>query len=339
MSSTPPINEKHLRIWQQNVHKSDVCQHHVLANLKPSEWDVIILQEPYIDTYGNSRANIHWRLIQPAARYANQSDTIRSIILISAALNTDDWQELPMPDTNNDLTTVQFRGAFGRLTIFNIYNDCTHPRSLAHLSDFLKNNKQDFYALENDYIMVAGDFNRHHPLWEDSGTNAHMLSPRALEDAQPILDLLADYDLDMLLPAGTPTIQRADGGWSRPDNVFGSTNLLEMLIKCDTEPDHRSPRGDHLPISTVFDLTIQHINHSPTRNFRETDWKKFGKELARQLRTIPPPVEITDAEHLNTAVDGLTSALSLTIQMSATTISDCHSMYRARAAAYIGVEV
>jgi predicted secreted protein len=59
-------NARHFRIWQQNVAKSSVVQHDVLANANPKDWDIIAIQEPYMDFLGLTRANPHWNVIYPS---------------------------------------------------------------------------------------------------------------------------------------------------------------------------------------------------------------------------------------------------------------------------------
>jgi hypothetical protein len=54
MNYRTPALPKKLRIWQQNVHKSKTAQEYVLNTANPENWDVIALQEPWFDTYGNS---------------------------------------------------------------------------------------------------------------------------------------------------------------------------------------------------------------------------------------------------------------------------------------------
>ena len=44
-----------LRIWQQNAHKSKAAYSYILNTANPNNWDVIALQEPWFDSYGNSR--------------------------------------------------------------------------------------------------------------------------------------------------------------------------------------------------------------------------------------------------------------------------------------------
>ncbi len=61
MNETNP--NKHLRIWQQNVAKSGTAQHDMLASANPQRWDIIALQEPYLDFLRLTHANMHWNVI------------------------------------------------------------------------------------------------------------------------------------------------------------------------------------------------------------------------------------------------------------------------------------
>jgi exonuclease III len=229
--------ETHLRIWQQNVHKSKTAQLHVLETLEPDDWDIVLLQEPYIDKIGNSRANFHWRVVLPSAHLTN-TKTIRSIILVNRSLLTNTWSEIPIPSPTSDLTAVQISGDFGRFTIINIYNDNTHSKSFDALRDFLDNNRSSFCSRDNDYFIIAGDLNRHHPLWEDHTVNPQLTTAAYTARAQPIIDMMNDFEMDMALRPAVPTLERGDGGCSRPDNVFVSGNLMDSVLECDVDPSN-----------------------------------------------------------------------------------------------------
>ncbi|EPS99056.1 hypothetical protein FOMPIDRAFT_1091593, partial [Fomitopsis schrenkii] len=91
-------------------------------------------------------------------------------------------------------------------------------------------------------VLWLGDFNRHHPIWEDE-RNTHLLTAKYLDDAQPLLNLLSAFDFRMLLPPAIPTLEAASTkNHTRPDNVFASPELEETLIRCRTAPDIRKNR-------------------------------------------------------------------------------------------------
>ena len=111
-----------LRIWQQNLNKSDKAQFDLINSLIQKQWDLLLLQEPYIDSFGNTKANSKWHTVYPSSHLTN-NDTNRSVILVNMALDTNTWAQMPF-EGSNDVTVIQFHLPQGQLTIFNIYNDC-----------------------------------------------------------------------------------------------------------------------------------------------------------------------------------------------------------------------
>ncbi|KAG6858909.1 hypothetical protein C0991_001740, partial [Blastosporella zonata] len=57
MNRRPPQAPQKLRIWQQNVRKSFTTQADLINSIRPEAWDIVALQEPYLNSYGNTMAN------------------------------------------------------------------------------------------------------------------------------------------------------------------------------------------------------------------------------------------------------------------------------------------
>ncbi|KAI0057648.1 hypothetical protein BV25DRAFT_1796907, partial [Artomyces pyxidatus] len=127
MSENPTSTPHRLRIWQQNLNASDAAQHHLLNSHLSLSYDVLAIQEPYIKKDQYTYAGSPWRVIYPTPHFTNASAT-RSVLLIRKALDTNSWCQLEFP--SSDVTVVQFTGDWGCLTLFNIYNDGTHSRTL-----------------------------------------------------------------------------------------------------------------------------------------------------------------------------------------------------------------
>jgi len=107
-----------------------------------------------------------WVPIYPST-HSKQPDKTRSVILISATLTSDSWQQLNIQ--SGDVTVIQIKGNWGKLTIFNIYNDGQHNDTINLLTNFVHRNANE---LDNDTVgnvhsIWLGDFNRHHPYWDD----------------------------------------------------------------------------------------------------------------------------------------------------------------------------
>ncbi|KAF8231223.1 hypothetical protein L208DRAFT_1104425, partial [Tricholoma matsutake] len=103
----------------------------VLNSACPEDWDIIALQEPFLDSISNTKASPYWRVLYPTDHHKDSSDCSCSILLIKTNLSTDVYTPLDIPC--NDITVVCFSGEFSHLSILNIYNDCTHNKNLSAL--------------------------------------------------------------------------------------------------------------------------------------------------------------------------------------------------------------
>ena len=74
------------------------------------------------------------------------------VILVNATLNTNTWSQLSLSGTNN-VTAIQFRHSWGKITIFNIYNACEHLATLQALDDYIELEKHNIIQHKTDAMM------------------------------------------------------------------------------------------------------------------------------------------------------------------------------------------
>ncbi|KAF8835617.1 DNase I-like protein, partial [Paxillus ammoniavirescens] len=221
-------------IWQQNLNTSRDAQTAFLNSLNPNDWDILVLQEPHINSVNNILSTWRYHAVYPTLRHLGPTQKSRAATLVSTSIDCNTWTQLPFP--SRDVITIQLTGSYGRCTILNIYNNGTTQTTLEALTTYLEANILQIQAAENDYILWLSDFNRHHPLWEEE-RNAHLLTNQYLADAQPLIELLVDYGMAMALPKDMPTLEAlATKNWTRPDNVFCSTNATESVGNQPTIP-------------------------------------------------------------------------------------------------------
>ncbi|KIK75160.1 hypothetical protein PAXRUDRAFT_38548, partial [Paxillus rubicundulus Ve08.2h10] len=135
--------------------------------------------------------------------------------LISSALNTNSWSQLPFP--SRDVVIIQLTGLYGKCMILNIYNNGKSPAILTLLATHLEDNIHQICPSSGNHMLWLGDFNCHHLMWEEE-RNAHLLTNRYLADTQPLIELLADYGMVMTLPKDLPTLESlATRNWTCPD--------------------------------------------------------------------------------------------------------------------------
>ena len=254
MIEHPTKPKQRLRIWQQNTNRSLEAQLDLLHSLTPSRYSIAAIQEPHIDFLGNSRATPHWYTVYPPNHCDNPKAT-RSLLLISKNLTTTNtWTQIPI--NSPDITAIRLDSNLRPIYIYNIYNDGMHPRNLKSLEVYLHTLTNTHPETRNAKMIWVGDFNRHHPLW-DEDRNLHLFTSSNLDAAQPLLNLLAANNMRMAHPKGIPTLEAMNTkNYTRPDNIFCLSELLGAFISCNTEHEMRPLRTDHLPIISVLDTEL-----------------------------------------------------------------------------------
>lgn len=303
MTFRPPRSPGSLRIWQQNTRKLDVAQADVLAAASPDDWDVLAVQEPFLDRLGNTKASSYWRVLYPSTHRRNGSARSCSVILINTNISTESYSQLAL--NSNDITAVRFSSKFGSLSLFNIYNDCTNNDSILTLSTYLSTNLRLARPTGTDHMIWLGDFNRHHPLWEPEG-NAHLFSSSSL--IQPLLDLLSLHGMQQVLPPGIPTLQTVADRWTRPDNVWRSDSGADLVVFCDVVAALCPAVADHLPIVSVIEFPVPRAPHTPLKDFHSVDWQAFKATLEERLGRLPA-VQITSPLQFHRSVTDFTSCI------------------------------
>ena len=314
-----------IEIWQQNVNRSRTCQHALISSaaLARRGIDIVALQEPAINNFGVTIATREWTPVYPSTHSANPSKT-RSLLLIRSNLLTDQWKQIDFP--SGDVTIVNVRGDWGEMDIYNIYNDCEKNDTIHQLEDF-NHQRVSTPTLPNcrnvgtKSALWVGDFNRHHPHWDDPN-DTRLFTKTAIRDAEILISAVAELGLDLVLPPGLPThLHNVTKKWSRLDQVFISEELMDSVIACETLPDTPGINTDHIPILTSLDLDLARVPSNPPRNFRNVDWEKFEKALAIKLDSLPPASPIRSAGELNNACSKLTEAIQETISANVPTTS------------------
>ena len=312
MSNNITDNTTRIRIWQQNLNTSPIAQHSLLNSPIAHDWDIIAIQEPHINPMKNTISSSHFHAVYPTTRFTSPHLTSRAVTLVNKSLNMNAWQQIPFPSP--DVIIIQLRGTFGRCTIFNIYNDCTSKRTEEQLSTFLETEIARIRPSADDHMLWLGDFNRHHPLW-DEDRNTQLFTNQYLDAAQPLLDLIADYGMIMTLPKGLPTLQASrTKNWTRPDNIFCTDHTEASFVSCTTNPALRGPCTDHVPILSILDLEVPRATCESMYNYRDTDWEKFNKTLKTHMAKLPQAQPLVTDDEFQISARDITKAIQSTIE-------------------------
>jgi hypothetical protein len=159
----------------------------------------------------------------------------------------------------------------------------------------------------------VGDFNRHDPMWEHPN-NSQLFTRPNIDAADYLINLLADFGMDIALAPGIPTLEHfVTKALHRVDHVFCLHDLSLKFTRCEALPHERPPKTDHFPTVSCIDLSMVRIDEEPKRNYRDTDWEEFGKGLETNLGRlrIRDPANIQD---FDTMLQEFSSAITDTIE-------------------------
>jgi hypothetical protein len=280
--NTHTNTNKRIKIWQQNLGKSNIVQQEPIAAAMPSEWDILAIQEPWIDHLGKTRANLKWSVVYPTMKGHDNLPPPRSVILVNTKFPSESITQIPIK--SNNITAIRVHTQHHILTIINIYNANKHNDTLSTLSDAWETRETDFIPTMSTELILLGDFNRHHPTWEGD-MNEHLTSPNRLLNL--LLELIINMRLEMVLHKGIPTLEARHGGrWTRPDNVWRTANVPSTILSCKVQSHLCPANTDHLPIVTTLDLRYYPTEPNACFNFKQAEWDKFKKSVKEELQNL-----------------------------------------------------
>lgn len=141
-------------------------------------------------------------------------------------------------------------------------------------------------------------------MWE-----GHLERPIS-EKAEELLELITEYQLELLLSAETRTRQECSEP-STLDLVFGTAETANNLISCGLagrELDHDS---DHLPVATILGLTTTSRPPQKRRIWHQLKEKDLQEEFCSKITLKPEP---RDRKEIDNQVEDIVEALSATIE-------------------------
>lgn len=275
MPEHPYTNHPQLRIINQNVNKSLECQTDFLNRIDPEFYDIVTIQEPTFDFQRDSRATRKWIAVYPW-KNARTEDRSRAMILINAELSSNNWAALPIDSL--DIAAIEITGEFGKIRIFSIYNDQQHNQNVFALDRYMRATEpQEINAPTVNDVWI-GDFNRHSPVWNEL-RNSQLFTTNNLQAAQILIDTAFRHSMQMVLPQGINTLEHTTSkNWTRPDNVWIDSKLIDKVAMCDVLPAKRPNCTDHLPILLTLDISPNRTNTQKTHRHNRSSQRQGSQE-------------------------------------------------------------
>lgn len=301
-----------LRIWQQNLNKSLDAQGYLINTAREDLYDIVALQEPYMAWDKLTRAHSRWVVLYPAGHH-DSKERVRSVMLVSAKLSTKAWYQVSSKCP--DMTVVSMKTADGaRIHLFNLYVDGNHDRTLHAAARLARKLYQQFEGQCPQHFIWLGDFNRHHPAWDDP-RNGHLFTQHNLDRAQLLIDSYTSLGMVMALPSSLPTLCASrTKNLTRPDNVFCSEELLDRVSLCSADMVYQGPKSDHFPIVTHIEVPLALAKPDVRRNFRAVNWEEFRRKLGEELEEAHLADHIDTPQAFDDTLDKLLVAINVAVE-------------------------
>ena len=154
------MNErKHLRILQYNLGKSRTVTDSVLNDPTSQNTTILVLQEQYWSRHTKSSLIHHsWTLIEPSLKTGTWPRA--AIYINKALLPPSAFAQVLLPFS--DIVAVAITTTDKPILIINLYNPQRNGQLITPLKRHLQ---QHLHMQEYSKVLILGDFNLHHPLW------------------------------------------------------------------------------------------------------------------------------------------------------------------------------
>ncbi|OKL56217.1 hypothetical protein UA08_08364, partial [Talaromyces atroroseus] len=283
---------------QANCWKSrDEVQMHLLGEKELHSYEILAIQEPYINkrtnpmtTYSQALEGHFHVLLQPVAP-EDWDRHPRVCFYVNKNLDATQWE---IHYHTRDLSTLSIRT--NNKEIIHIHN--AYNPGLASNDEPVLRDLQMAIESHSGFHVALGDFNLHHPLW------AAPDYARVDEEATELIDIMDVHNMRQLLPRGTITYEKA-GAATTIDLIWASDELEQRLVRCQ---DRREwwYGADHVPIYTEFSLELTKAPEVHKKQWDATDWDLFTKLITNHNWS---PLPLRNTKTIDEEVRRLVSAI------------------------------
>jgi hypothetical protein len=198
-----------IAILQYNLHKNQSRTHSILNDPSSSKYTLLTIQEQYWSKHTES-APIHrsWTLIESES-YPNHSP--RSAIYVNnGILNTSAFHIVAFPLPNVTAVAIKTTNNPKPTLVINVYN----PSDENLITPLTEHLQQNIDPSQYHAIIIAGDFNLHHPLWNPPQHH------KRDQQAEELIEGMLQQEMQLMIPLGTITFP----GGKRQSTWYGETN-------------------------------------------------------------------------------------------------------------------
>ena len=281
-----------LSILVYNTHRRHlVCDllsnHHLLHTL-----DILLLQEPPLGL----AAPPDWVLLP-----APPGGVARSVALVRKKWAASTYAQVAV--ASHDVVALDLRAGGQSVRVIGVYNPHQGDRQNAGrsareiLPPLLESTPSD------SLVVVAGDFNLHHPDWDPG----YHYADGVCSDAEEAQLTFARFGLAHLLPSASLTFRPKGHAPGAIDLVLGNLRVEERVVSCAIDDEFHC-LSDHMPIRLVLAIAPPPPAHQKRHLLRKMDPAKLRKAIASALGEAPPPA-LETRNDVDKEAERLTEAL------------------------------
>jgi hypothetical protein len=302
------MNSTNLRILQLNTMKSRPVMEALINDQKTNDIDILLIQEPPVTAFATHVNHSRWRCYQPTC--SNDTARKRSLMYIHHRIPTSTIRQIPC--NSPDVAAMRVSINETQILIFSVYippvprNQSWHDTSIQPALEEIQKTIQKQRTDLNIPIklILAGDLNRHHPMW--AGRKVH---PEMAKHANELLATMQNLGLSLTLPPGTPTYWSLSQPGKTSTLDLTLTDMPENVLKCHLYHDNYG--SDHRATYSEWNIRLtSNPEPGPRKLYEKTDWTKVGRMVQM---TLPSVESINDRTELEQAVQSLIQAVTAAV--------------------------
>lgn len=279
------MNQNSLKILQLNIMKSRAGMEALINDQATQDLDVLLIQEPSITSYQTYVNHRLWHTYQPT----HQDDNIRkrSLIYVNKRISTSAHRQIAC--NHPDVTAIKIWNGKRQILVFSVYTEPIDLHRVHEIQSMQTTLNEIEVTIEEHTrnwpiptsLIIAGDFNRHHPAW--SGTYVYA---RIMAHAEELINFIHAQGLSSCLPSGIPTYWSLSRPGQRSTIDLTLTNTPDSIVKCDLYRDNFA--SDHCATYSEWDIRVeQRPETTPRRAYKQAEWAKIGAMIHSHMSGAP----------------------------------------------------
>jgi Reverse transcriptase (RNA-dependent DNA polymerase)/Endonuclease-reverse transcriptase len=279
---------KEFKIYQANAGRGLETHHSIMNAEYLKDFALLLIQEPHMFEDEEKawqvgpRRHMYWNPLLPEPDAENSRP--RAMIWAHK-----DVVARPVKTHSTDLTAALVEVGRREILVISVYippkisrTDRELHESLLLINKIVTETRRT--QREKIELIIAGDFNRHDQLWGGD----HIVNTDRQGEAEEIIQLMADLDLQSPVPRGITTWQsRSDAKESTIDLMLVTPELMSEVQYCNI--DETQHGSDHNAIRTEITIDWESPITTQRKLWKKARWSLIRREVENSLQATPEP--------------------------------------------------